>query len=1468
MCHVGIFCLNFKINMNSPFFNCFQQNKQSNTGVHSSLNIYAHIVDTAHILKNNIPFVTNIRERPIIIAYQSTLANNPSLGYRTRSPIYETSSLFLRSSKRKMDWAYQGLLLNRQNVYGPTKNIRSIFDESHCVSHLTQQFSIDGASIEHSRVVEHYKPEIHFRFTKRPIFGIYAPDTRTKIPMYLRRVLYIGLSLLVLYTGLSFLLQFLLSRKRVTHVLPHEFPQHHPQEILDIMASCPGDYGYEVGNYFIVFNHHEWICNDGTRCLSMLNGFTTSNNNHYYYPTLQYYERVFIGEHFSVYKVGGSLFEHNLKAVYSNSLFKHPVTLFKALVDWWTLDETQFFHHEQHYHWLKRRVGHVVSFSICGTVAHHIDYDNNKITVVPLSVYSRIHNQARSCYGGSTLQQRVRAAVNTMITTSGIEIDRQITYALIDIYTKMNDSYNMYSTKPRIYNFIYDLPFHRNKLTKTYEYQRPCFRTDEYKPQKPYSAVNITSEHCLEKVQHWYSYGNPYAENNITYPKNCPCNGLRAIKNRSNCDLGYIDRQTMNVFYNYWTRNFSKLVDVTHYKSFDDHSWLNSLDAVKRALKAEGLTENQIIGIIDVHDTGVKAFIKMEPANFKISGLPVENQQIDPRVISGRYANYDSRAGARVKRVSKLFSSVWSYTANQQVEGQYKRTPGITYFSTGHNKISIGKWLKSVEDWNLYNTDYSRFDASTSVPLQMLEHDILYSLTNDPELILWLNSQLMTNGKMKWRDKSETITLSYAVQGTRKSGDQNTSIGNTIINVLVQLWALGVAHNKNPIDLINNNQVKFLVLGDDTVIATQFKINLVSYVTIIRNLGLTIDIAQKTKATVAFCSSYFIPALVNGEESYVLTQKPGRNLTRAYTSHIKYEEPGSWIKTNAYAFMNDYRHVPFMYSWHKSMHDKYSDCQAINITKLPDYNSEIHEMKHCPHNVTVQPSLRLQQWMEEVYGIKDYDFRLNDILGNPSESTRRVIQTDVYSPVVPHELDRQSLPKDFKIPSEPIKFSVPSNHLPTLQEYQTVTDNFIPYWQFRNPFMFEVDKNGKFKFIGPRPVNAVAGVSYNPPSNGPKPSPFYKDDYDVKGFRGATGIEKRNNLIFKEITKIIKRPRNQQVVPQPVPKPAVKPKPPIIQKQKSEAKYDADEKHEQQDNDIKEALVDVDAQFIKTFRDDVQKSFVNFNFSDPRILGHIQEAWKNRKLATQNNQLYCEPVSTPFGRAHFTDWNIQLAFSPFKNQIFHDLKIKRWGPPAPEPASLDAQMSVYINYLLNIADQDQYTHIKYVGINEDFFESHIRVYNDFVSKDAAHKRQALTCEKVDLSKLHLDLTQNLNTLVLVFDQYLDADLDLIYKNTAYYNHIVLCRLRVEGLAGSTVNCKWTSVKTGNGLTTTLVLPSGGFSVTNKPIQAPQVAVYTSALSTTVGVLGFKLPNLDDYEGYHFYCPDRPAILQANNTLQL
>jgi hypothetical protein len=643
-----------------------------------------------------------------------------------------------------------------------------------------------------------------------------------------------------------------------------------------------------------------------------------------------------------------------------------------------------------------------------GSIAWFMDYDANTTTLIPVSCLSALHVQARSTYKLESAEGRIKSQLNVIEKLGKMTFSQQQSTAYISYFVRLNLLYRELSESKAVRTYWYTI-LSAARCIKTIlfgtssEYQvhnKTCFRGNPFKAQKAKSTVTCDNPCCSDfDTKKWQTHSD-CAHKHVLVPKQCTCNGMLAIKNRQNCHISDYSPTTINHFSKWVKKNYTKLFPGKQHKAYSNEAWLKSLPPQKRLKKSQAVDEVANLGILNAKQCEVQTILKNEFCNRKDKNLPDEKQPIDARIVSGREAVYDVIGGPIIKKISKMVASWWNFEDPDHDE----HVKGITY-CTGKTKAQVGSWMKQQIDTKknpiFYNTDYKRFDASTNFSLLAIEASIYQALhPNDTMFKAWLSQQLVTNGRLVFRNKKDLAVkaqIKYFCYGTRKSGDQNTSIGNTILNVMMQLYALEYAGH-NVTELLNSGKLDILALGDDTVICTDgIEIDQETHVKVIRHLGLIIQIERKNQHTVTFCSSYFVPAVVNGVDTFLLTQKLGRNLSRAYNS-AKWVEPSrsrAWVKSNAFAYQHDMEHIPFMYAWHANKYARNINEKAVKLDPDDHY-------KHLSADTMVCQSVKFSLWAQAVYGFTDYDCELlADMLSRPivdweHELLTKIFDVDVY----------------------------------------------------------------------------------------------------------------------------------------------------------------------------------------------------------------------------------------------------------------------------------------------------------------------------------------------------------------------------------------------------------------------------------------------------------------------------------------
>lgn len=118
---------------------------------------------------------------------------------------------------------------------------------------------------------------------------------------------------------------------------------------------------------------------------------------------------------------------------------------------------------------------------------------------------------------------------------------------------------------------------------------------------------------------------------------------------------------------------------------------------------------------------------------------------------------------------------------------------GTYVFAKGRNMKQRGRDIaaKLLPNWVAISMDHSKFDSHVNEKLLKLEHWYYTRCINDPELKRLLGWQCINRGSTKNNTR-------YVTKATRMSGDQNTGLGNCIINYAMTkalLNQLKIPHN-------------------------------------------------------------------------------------------------------------------------------------------------------------------------------------------------------------------------------------------------------------------------------------------------------------------------------------------------------------------------------------------------------------------------------------------------------------------------------------------------------------------------------------------------------------------------------------------------------------------------------------------------------------------------------------------------
>jgi DNA-directed RNA polymerase subunit H (RpoH/RPB5) len=371
----------------------------------------------------------------------------------------------------------------------------------------------------------------------------------------------------------------------------------------------------------------------------------------------------------------------------------------------------------------------------------------------------------------------------------------------------------------------------------------------------------------------------------------------------------------------------------------------------------------------------IKAFKKKENL--------IQNETKAARLVSGRSNLFNVAWGRCIKSLSKVIKQCWSWKPPQYDKTylwtEYRgHVDTFTYYN-GYTRDEGGDWFRWALGkvmphgipWTI-STDFSKYDVSQNEYIHSIQCWLVEQLTLMDDDARWaLHETVMTRGILSDSRGEPWASVAYDVGGAKgilKSGDQWTSLINTILTMLLISYQCCKSLAITFAQLLME-PLYLLGLGDDSTNVTTYdnamKITAMDYLS---PLGIKVKIKSGPPEQAEFCSSWFIPCKINGVDSYLLTAKPGRILTKSFYSYKKLgdRKARGYARAVAEGFINDYRHIPFMYSILRAILD---DCQERGIGKWKHWDKPwLRGTKYVPEMTD-----ETKTWMASVWGITDFN---------------------------------------------------------------------------------------------------------------------------------------------------------------------------------------------------------------------------------------------------------------------------------------------------------------------------------------------------------------------------------------------------------------------------------------------------------------------------------------------------------------
>lgn len=241
-----------------------------------------------------------------------------------------------------------------------------------------------------------------------------------------------------------------------------------------------------------------------------------------------------------------------------------------------------------------------------------------------------------------------------------------------------------------------------------------------------------------------------------------------------------------------------------------------------------------------------------------------------PRLIQGLLTpEMNIVTGPFFKFISESLSAPFLEAADSYSPGM-RNWPRYGYTS-GTTPEILGEWFGDMKDagFRFLEDDFSAYDSTQGEGCWEIENFFYRTIPGFPDAKQAFVAQRDTFGFSRYH--------SYKCHYTRKSGDQNTSIGNTLVNFVAHGSAI------KSFATIHGIEIEFYMigLGDDNLIALRVPRELEAGLLVhveqhIREMGLVPKLKWSNVAP-TYCSSEFIPVHDEvGQDKWLLSPSPLR----------------------------------------------------------------------------------------------------------------------------------------------------------------------------------------------------------------------------------------------------------------------------------------------------------------------------------------------------------------------------------------------------------------------------------------------------------------------------------------------------------------------------------------------------------------------------------------------------------------
>jgi len=323
------------------------------------------------------------------------------------------------------------------------------------------------------------------------------------------------------------------------------------------------------------------------------------------------------------------------------------------------------------------------------------------------------------------------------------------------------------------------------------------------------------------------------------------------------------------------------------------NEWLRRFTVPRRRILAAAMTKAEVE--LEPEYASSKAFVKRE---FLLKFDQEGSYDLSPRLIQGRTPEYQVHTGPWTLAFSKYLAKKWKFPESHVI------------FTSGMNANALGRLVEQAIQY-LQETfpgqqivagvdDARLWDGTQDEPAIRFELDIYSRFSKPTYVSKALNMQVECRGRTPHGVK-------YQTKYKRKSGDGNTSCGNSMLNAWDHITSLCVVSGETVHGVLS--KVVMLVCGDDNYVlgCNWLRQHWMSIEPILEQLGLLPKIQIFDDWMMAdYCSGWFYPS----SRGLIYGPKIGRMLTKMGWSRTSVTDGPMWARAVALGLKRDVNHVP------------------------------------------------------------------------------------------------------------------------------------------------------------------------------------------------------------------------------------------------------------------------------------------------------------------------------------------------------------------------------------------------------------------------------------------------------------------------------------------------------------------------------------------------------------------------------